>query len=60
MRKKYDETINNYKSLIENQGDIDLILTKKLDDYGEILHGSLVDEIKQINIEIIKNIKDLD
>jgi hypothetical protein len=44
--------------MMNNIGNLDLLLTRKYDDYGEILHGSLVEEIKEMNINMIALLKD--
>ena len=43
--------------MLADMSDLDFLLTHRWDDYGEILHGSLVDEIKEINIQVMKELK---
>lgn len=43
--------------MLADMSNLDFLLTRRWDEYGEILHGSVVDEIKQINIDVMRELK---
>lgn len=56
MGRKLNEVLKAFKSII-NDFNIDTVLTTKFDEFGEIVHDSVVDRFKKEFVGIMEIVK---
>jgi len=56
LKEKFDMMLINYEKIL-NDFDLDFLFQTKFDDFGELINSSAVEQLKQILINYIQDLK---